>query len=52
MRDKLRNAKSYVAENKGMFIVGGVVVFVYTATMVAAVFNYKNVAVQYEIAKL
>ena len=52
MRDKLHNAKNYVADHKGMFLVGGVVVFVYTAVLVTAAINYKNVGMQYEIAKL
>ena len=52
MRNKLHNAKNYVADHKGMFMVGGVVVFVYATVMVTAVLNLKNAELQYEIVKL
>lgn len=52
MRKKLHDAKNYVAEHKGAFLIGGVVVIVYGSVVTASVYGYKTAGVQFETAKL
>lgn len=49
MREKITAAKNYVFERKGAFMIGGVVVFVYSSIVVASYLNVVNTREQFKI---